>query len=249
MKNKPLIFTVLSVLCLIEPLIKILYFKASTHFDFLVIMANLKARNTFMEVFDFWLVFPLAGLLIVKLRKWSYFAFMGILAYINYNIFTYEKYTWPYNSDTPFMYNYVIAFLSLAVFSYFLMPKVREPFFDRRVRWWEPMARYNVQINCKLHSKNLAFPTEIINISKTGAFLMESRYINVGDRLEMVFNYMGVRIEVPVEVVNKHAIKGQMGFGVKFHFKNFSQSLRMAKLISVLRRTNAEYKPAPKLAA
>ena len=242
MKNKPIIFTILSILCLIEPVIKILYFKAITQFDFLIIMSNLKARNTFVEVFDFWLVFPLAGLLIMKLRKWTYFAFLGILAYINYNIFTYEKYTWPYNSDTPFMYNYVIAFMSIGLFIYFLSPSIREPFFDRRIRIWESMARYNTQINCKLHSNNLAFPSQILNISKTGAFLMDSKYLNVGDELLMEFTSFGETISVPVEVVNKHSSKGTVGYGVRFVFSSFTQSAKMARVISVLKRSQPENK-------
>jgi len=191
MKNKPLIFTILSILCFIEPIIKILYFKAMTDFDFVVIFANLKARNSFIEVIDFWLIFPIAGLLILKLRKWSYFSFMGILAYIIYNILTYEKYTWPYNSDSPFMYHYLVALTSTAVFLYFLSPKAREPFFDRRIRWWEPKTRYNVQITCKLHGDHVVFPSEILNISQTGAFVMESSYLKVGDKLLMQFNFLG----------------------------------------------------------
>ncbi len=242
MKNKPLIFTVLSILCLIEPAIKVLYFKAITHFDFMVIFANLQARNSFMEVVDFWLIFPIAGMLILKLRKWTYFAFMGVLAYINYNIFTYEKYTWPYNSDSPFMYNYVVAILSVAVFAYFLSPKVREPFFDRRVRWWEPKTRYNVRIHCKLHSNNFAFPTEIINISQTGAFLLDSKYMKAGDQLQMEFNFLGQTIILPVEIIHKHTVQNQTGYGVKFNFNTLAQSMRMAKVINVIKKSHGMFK-------
>ena len=117
MKNKPLIFTLISILCLIEPIIKILYFNAITHFDFMIIMSNLITRDSARDVFDFWLVYPLAGLLLFKLRKWTYFAFMSLLVYIIYNILTYEKYTWPYNSDSPFMYHYMIVIMASMVFT------------------------------------------------------------------------------------------------------------------------------------
>lgn len=251
MKNKPFIFTLLSILCMIEPAIKVLYFKAITHFDFMVIFANLKARNTFMEVFDFWLVFPIAGLLIMKVRKWTYFAFMSVLAYIMYNISTYEKYTWPYNSDAPFLYNYVVVAMSAAVFVYFLFPKVREPFFDRRVRWWEPQLRYAVQINCKVHGPNLTFPTQMLNISQTGAFLQYSPYLKVGERLHLEFNFLGQSIEVPVEVVHKSTIKNYPGYGVRFVFRSFTQSLRVAKVINVIKRSNVLFNDVkdPKQAA
>ena len=165
MKNKPLIFTLISILCIIEPIIKILYFKAITHFDFMVIMTNLVAKNSFRDVFDFWLVYPLSGILLFKLRKWTYFAFMSLLAYIVFNIMTYEKYTWPYNSDSPFLYHFVVVVMTVMVFMAFLLPGVWEPFFDRRVRWWEPKVRYPVGINCSLKNESIIFSSEIINIS------------------------------------------------------------------------------------
>jgi hypothetical protein len=242
MKNKPLIFTILSVLCFIEPVIKVLYFKAMTKFDFVVILANLQARNTFVEVVDFWLIFPIAGMLILKLRKWTYFTFMTVLAYINYNIFTYEKYTWPYNSDTPFMYNYVVALASFAIFAYFLSPKAREPFFEKRVRWWEPKTRYNVQLGCKLQSNHLTFPTTILNISQTGAFVQDSKYMKVGDELQIEFNFLGQTIALPVRVMNKHMANNQMGYGLQFRFTTFRQSVMMGKVMNVLKKSQSEFK-------
>lgn len=242
MKNKPFIFSLLSFLCLIEPAIKVLYFKAITHFDFIVILANLQARNSFLEVFDFWLAFPIAGLFILKLRKWTYFGFMSVLAYVIYKIATYEEYTWPYNSDSPFMYNYVVALMSLAVFVYFLFPKAREPFFDRRIRWWEPKTRYNVQFACKLHSNTLTFNSQILNISETGAFLQESSYLKVGDRLQLEFHFLGQVIEVPVEVVHHRSnTPGANGFGIRFIFRSLPQKFRMAKVIRVVRNSHAVF--------
>lgn len=242
MKNRPLIYTILSLLCFIEPLIKILYFKAKTHFDFMVILANIQARNSFIDVVDFWLVFPAAGLLIIKLRKWTYFAFMTVLAYIIYNISTYEKYTWPYNSDSPFMYHYVVALLSSAVFVSFLFPQMRKPFFDRRVRWWEPQTRFPVEIPCKLQSNFLTYPSIILNISKTGAFLQDTAHLKAGDKLTMNFNFLGESIEVPVEVIHEHRMGNKNGFGIKFKFKSFGQSLKIAKVISIIKRSRASFK-------
>lgn len=178
----------------------------------------------------------------MRLRKWTYFSFMGVLAYINYNIFTYEKYTWPYNSEAPFMYNYIVAMLSVAVFVAFLFPKVREPFFDKRVRWWEPKTRFNVNINCKLQSDNLTFPTQIMNISQTGAFVQESKYMKVGDQLIMEFNFLGEAISIPVEVMNKHTAQGKTGYGLKFKFKTFRHSVMMTKIIKILKKSQHEFK-------
>ena len=238
MKNKPLFFSMISILCIIEPLIKVLYFKAITHFDFMVIMSNLVARDSFRDVFDFWLVYPLAGLLLLKLRKWTYFAFMTLLAYIVYNITTYEKYTWPYNSDSPFMYHYLVVIMAVMLFMVFLLPGVWEPFFDRRVRWWEPKVRYPAGINCALKNENLIFASEIINISLTGAFLKESSYFRVGDKLDLEFSFLGKEVCLPVTVVHKHSLAGRHGYGVQFTFKSFKQNVLIARIIHVLKQSN-----------
>lgn len=227
---------------MIEPLIKVLYFKATTHFDFVVIFANLKARNTFVEVVDFWLIFPLAGLLLLRLRMWTYFGFMSVLGYIMYGMTTYEKYTWPYNADTPHLYNYLVAALSAVVFVGFLFPQIRRPFFDRRLRWWEPNARYATQINCRVHGTHLTFPSQILNMSQTGAFLQESPYLKVGDKLEVTFYFLGEPIQLPVEVIHKSELKGMHGYGVHFTSRNLSHSLKIARVISVLKRTNILFK-------
>jgi hypothetical protein len=241
MKKKPLVFTVLSILCLIEPVIKVLYFKVSTDFDFYVIIANIMTRNTFREVMDFWLVFPIAGLLILRLRKFTYFTFMGVLLYIIHNIITYEKYTWPYNSDQPFIYNKIVAFIAMAVFVYFLSPKARQPFFDRRVRWWEPKVRYTVHLNCKLDNGHLCFPSSIMNISQTGAFVSYSQYLQVGDKLQLEFNFFGNVISLPMEVMNEHSILGQKGFGVRF-LMSYRETLMMSKVLKVIAKSQTAFK-------
>lgn len=241
MKNKPLIFSVLSVLCLIEPMIKLFYFKYTTNFDFMVIIANVMARNTFREVMDFWLVFPIAGLLIMKLRKFTYFSFMGVLLYIIHNIVTYEKYTWPYNSDEPFIYNKIVALVAMGVFVYFLSPKARQPFFDRRVRWWEPKVRYTVNMNCKLDNGHLVFPSSIMNLSHSGAFIAHSPYLKVGDKLEIEFNFLSNTITLPLEVMNEHEILGHKGFGVKFNL-TYGQSLMMSRVMGKMSLMKPETK-------
>lgn len=240
MRKRPIIFTVVSLLCLIEPVIKVLYLKSITGFDFLLIFKNLSSRNTFIEVVDFWFIFPIAGALILKLRKWTYFSFIAVLSYINFNIFTYEKYTWPYNSDAPFMYNYVVAFLSIGMIVYFLFPKVRQPFFDRRIRWWEPKIRYDVDISCKLHGKHLTFPVQIFNLSQSGAFISDSQYINVGETYQMSFNFFGEDISLPIQVVNKHNLKDQSGYGIKFKFTSLKQSALLKRIINILKRTKTQ---------
>lgn len=238
MRNKPLIFTVLSILFLIEPLIKVLYLKASTNFEFAVIFANLQSRNTFKEILEFWLIFPLAGILILRLRKWTYFSFMAVLTYIVFKILSYERYTWPYNSDSPFLYNYVVALTAMVVFVYFLSPTVRIPFFDRRVRWWETKARYNVNLPCWIQSGGDEITSNILNLSLTGAFVVESEGIKLGDTFLMKFNYEGEEMVVNAKAVHKHKAQGQDGYGLQFSLRGFEQNMAMRSIMKGLKKAS-----------
>lgn len=239
MKNKPLIFTILSVLFLIEPLIKILYFKAITRFDFALIFANLQARNTFKEILEFWLIFPIAGILILRLRKWTYFSFMAVLGYIVFKIFSYERYTWPYNSDSPFLYNYVVALGAVGVFLYFLSPTVRETFFDRRVRWWETKRRFNVLMPCLIQSGGDEISGEVLNISQTGAFIAEPEGIKVGESFLIKLNFEGEEILLNAKAVHAHKAQGKDGLGLQFKFHGLKEILAMKKFIKRLGKKEA----------
>ena len=248
MRKKPLVFTLVSLLCIVEPLIKILYFKVTTQFDFDVIIQNLLARESFLEVIDFWLIYPLAGLLILKLRKINYYAFMSVLVYIFYSIATYEKYTWPYNSDKPFVYNYVITGLSFAVFLYFLLPSTRRPFFDSRVRWWEPMVRYNVYLPCTVSKSDLTFQANVLNISKSGLFIEDHVKVQIGDMLNIYLEAFGVKLSATIEVMNKHSLNNKIGFGARFRLDSIGQNLTVRSLISRIKRSQSEVKVKLKVA-
>ncbi len=235
MKTKPLLIKILMYAFFIEPMIKILYFKAATHFDFATILENLMTRTSPREIFDFWLVFPLAGLMLVRLRQWSYYAFLTFMLYIVFSIFTYEKYTWPYFSDSPLTYHYIMVILSLGAFAYLLFPRVREPFFNRRLRWWETRTRYQTQMSAKVMGSKVTFHTDIVNISLSGAFLKDNGNLDPGQDLTLEFSNAGVTVNIPVKVMSKHMIGDQMGYGVEFTPRNFKQRFELHKLVRTLK--------------
>jgi hypothetical protein len=235
MKHKPLIYKFLSLLFLIEPLIKILYFKAATKFEFQVIFENLGTRTSPRDLFDFWLIFPIGGLALIKIRKWSYFVFLFVLAYLVFSFFTYESYTWPYYSDSPLMYHYAVVFLSLVIFIIFLIPDVREPFFNKNIRWWDTKTRYTADIKCKLLGKGEAIDGQILNISQSGAFLEQSAPIAIGDKLTMDFEFEGIHMVLPFKVVSKHSVGKYQGFGVEFQLGSFLDKVKLVRFLNRLK--------------
>jgi uncharacterized membrane protein len=141
MKHKPLIFILIAAFHIIEPLIKVAYFKITTPFSTSTIISNIAQISTAREIFEFWFLFPLAGLALMGVKKWSYPVFVGAQIYSIYSHLTYEQYTWPYVSQVPFVSSLVLLFINTMVIIYFALPDVRKPFFDRSVRWWETRTR------------------------------------------------------------------------------------------------------------
>ena len=76
MKNRPLLFILLALLHIFEPAIKIFYFKYVTGFDWVSIVENIFAIDNFKAIFEFWFLFPLAGICLLGVKKWHYPVFV-----------------------------------------------------------------------------------------------------------------------------------------------------------------------------
>jgi hypothetical protein len=240
MKQKPLIYILISLFCLIEPMVKLFYFKVSTDFDFSIIFSNVFARTGVKEIFDFWLVFPFTGLMLIKIRRWTYFSFMGLLLYNVYSILTYEKYTWPYYSESPFLYHYILVGICCAGFIYFLFPEVRDPFFDKTIRWWETKKRYGVQIPCKIKLGSSEISSDILNISQTGAFIKATDGLSDIKAADLIFDYKNIKLSIPIICISTHKYQNQEGFGYLFNIKNWGAKLQVARLIRIIKKEAEE---------
>jgi hypothetical protein len=71
--------------------------------------------------------------------------------------------------------------------------------------------------------------------------LKDSAYFNYGDKLNLEFDFLGTQITLPVEVINRHTVKGQNGYGVKFNFKSFRQNVQVSKIIGVIKRSSKAF--------
>jgi hypothetical protein len=71
--------------------------------------------------------------------------------------------------------------------------------------------------------------------------LKDSAYFKDGDKLNMEFDFLGTLITLPVEVVNRHMVKGQHGYGVKFNFKSFRQNVQVTKIIGIIKRSTKAF--------
>lgn len=242
MKNRPLIFIFLSLLHLVEPLIKIFYFKAQTGFSYSLIMENIVQIDGAKSFFDFWLLFPLAGIALISVRKWSYPIFVGVQAYSIWNHLFYTSYTWPYVAKNPHLFSLLILSVNVMIMLYFMLPDVRRPFFDKDIRWWEHRVRYNLSfpISFSKGDPNKLYDADVLNISLSGAFLnYQGHHISVGDLIRVICVYEGESAIVNAEVVSRHQYLGVEGLGIKFSYQNIWENLNMRK---VMKKVSENYR-------
>lgn len=238
MKKRPLIITILAVIHLIEPLLKIGYLKFETGFEWTVILDNIFSINSPKAFLEFWFLYPIAGVALFFVRQWTYALFVGVQAYSIFAHLTYQKFTWPYVAETPFISHSLLLVFNLLVIAYVLMPEVRKLFFNPAIRWWETPTRYYYELPCSVTfgDSNDLVDINILNISKTGCFIKYPGEVVDGQPLSLHLTYGTNDITIDAEVVRITEFQGNQGIGVKFHFQNIWQHFTMNNILGDIYR-------------
>jgi len=236
MKQRPLLFIILGVLHLIEPLFKILFFKITTAFPIDVILTNVIQISEFRDIFEFWFLFPIAGIALLGVKKWSYPIFVGVQAYSLVAHLTYKSYSWPYVDQVPQWPSLLLLACNIAIIIYFALPDVRKPFFDASVRWWEPKERFSFNFPCTVHfsANQKLIDAEILNISHSGAFIKNSNLLQLKNEYGDLYVNICIgelALSIKSVIVSQHDFRGQKGLGIKFSYNNIWENLYMRKII------------------
>ncbi|MBI2520591.1 MAG: PilZ domain-containing protein [Bdellovibrio sp.] len=257
MKKRPLVFVLLGILHLLVPIFNLLVLKIKTGMEWAVVLDNVLNIQGVKNIVDFWFIFPLAGIALLSVKAWAYPFFVGVQMYAFYNHIFYEKFTWPYVSERPFVGPLFLMAINLAIIIYFSLPHVRRPFFDRRMRWWEARPRYGSDIPCFVsllipsleHSGILR--TKILNISESGAFLEMRPGLHINCNMRANFEGYGQKFSLTARVINHHIVNGVEGIGIQFVFTSWSERRALKKFIKKLSLTfqNSLSTDYPKLAA
>jgi hypothetical protein len=241
MKNRPLVLVILGLLHFLEPLLKIFYFKAKTHFALLTILNNVTtvSPDNIKGLIDFWFIFPLGGIALITVKKWSYPLFISVQIYSVLNHLMYQKFAWPYFAETPFYSSFVILVLNTLLIIYVSLPEVRQLFFNQNMRWWETRIRYALKIPINLWHTN---PDKLeqaclTNISDTGAFLLHNKEIEIGEYINLNISFLDQHVTVRGLVVRSQFQDGNKGVGVRFiHTTPFSiTKFKIRSLVSMIK--------------
>jgi hypothetical protein len=166
-----------------------------------------------------------AGAAIYACKRWSYYVFL--LAMSGLVIFSSMSY-WSKADIVSIWFFLGVCLCNILLVSYFLIPAVREVYFNRRMRWWETQTRYRTNFRCQWRELNTAEmkPGIVANFSESGLFLKSD--LHPQDReaihIEIPFN-QGVVSFAGVAVI--HNRSDALGFGV--HFLHTPESLQHAR--------------------
>lgn len=234
MKNRPLIFNILCVIMLLEPLLKIITFKLSTGFAWDVVFNNIMQLEGAKNFFEFWLLFPLGAVALIKIRKWSYALFIAVQLYSLITILLYRSYTWPYLSKTPLLSTIIVLGLNISLIIYFLLPDIRRPFFDKKERWWEPKTRFKCQIAAVVNfgEAHPIYNCTIHNISQTGLFLSGPAELMQKNLITIDFKLLDENFSLQAEIISRHKTDEIDGHGVKFKYRGIRDYLAVRKVVT-----------------
>ena len=236
MHKRPLIFIIIGILHVIEPLVKILYFKLTTPFALSTILTNISNIDHPRAFFEFWLLFPIGGIALLGVKKWSYPIFVGVQFYNIWSHLNYESFTWPYVSEVPFFSSLALLVINIFVIIYFALPDVRRPFFDKRMRWWETSTRYQIRIPIHVVLGNgEEVPCDIINISRSGVFINLNRPLEIHQIVTLKFKYQEFDMSIKSKNMSNHSVAGINGHGLQFEFENIWQNIEMRKVVAEIK--------------
>ncbi|MDH5680644.1 MAG: PilZ domain-containing protein [Spirochaetota bacterium] len=214
MKKKPLLIIVLSVIYILAPVLNLAFFSymASGSLSIDSMTRYFNGLPSTLHKVNFALMFPLGGIAIYAVRKWSYPVFFVVTAWAIFG----NLETMYATASTSVMVLMVAA--SLANFvgvGYILIPEVRKVYMDPALRWWETRPRYMVEI-----PSNNGNGTElgvIQDISEGGVFLIPAsgKNMSIGDVLSMSFSFGGYNVKLKGEVVY-HNPAYLKGYGIRF---------------------------------
>jgi hypothetical protein len=159
------------------------------------------------------------GAAVYSMRKWSYSVFVVCSCVTLLRSFVVIQ-----AAEGDQALATALFLVNVALVSYFLMPAVRAPFLDSRLRWWETERRYLVTLNGRVdhENKNAIESTscQVRDLSAGGAFISMSpgTPLTEGQLIRIRFSPNNRHIlSVQSKVVFQRPLEGDAsGYGLQF---------------------------------
>lgn len=174
---------------------------------------------------------PIAGgILIYICKKWSYYLYLALMVLP----FFYSYMSWQAQPSIE-LGVYLVAFyvINLLVVGYFILPQVRQVYFDPRLRWWETKPRFKAEFETDFTWVDQKAKGEIKNLSEGGLFIETDMKMNTLGRIDIDFKYKEKTYALKGEIVYGRNSNGRNGYGISLG-ESDAQKERVKSLISSL---------------
>jgi hypothetical protein len=240
MERRPWPIVILAFLHLLEPACKIVLYSLYWHLPMnkIIYATSLKSPWVF---FMFFLAFPIAGVAIFCVKRWSLPVFMAIEAMTLIGHF--QNF---YHAPQYFSLFLVcsLSLLNLIVVSYFLIPAVRLAYLDPKIRWWESKPRYVVEWHVKITQGTHSMAATILNISMGGVLLRESvEALDKNKNIQVEFSHRDEHFTLRGHIAHQSIIKGVYQYGVRFERLSKVNKRRLHGCLKSLEKSGAERRP------
>ncbi|MCB9060487.1 MAG: PilZ domain-containing protein [Halobacteriovoraceae bacterium] len=218
---KPWPIILIGLLHILEPITKILFYSIFERISPLTVVVGEISTKNYIHIFEFFFMFPIAGIAILRVRKWSLWVFAFIEIWIFFANMPYMSILLTNGAYLLFAFFILFFVLNCLVVVYLLVPAVRIAYLDPSIRWWESHPRYTKEIPC---SVNESFKTRILNISRSGVFVEKSPEFVKGDIVEIEFESFEYKLKLKAKVIHNFSVNGINGFGLQFEVDSMTAS-------------------------
>lgn len=232
-QKRNMTFYSLGALLLLEPLLKVLFMKIDTGFDFNTVFKVVLSIDSPLKVFEFWMLFPLASLALFRASSISLFVFSSVYMYSAYAILSYEKFTWPYVNENPHVSSHLLLVLNSALFIYFLIPENRKPFVAKTKNLFRKSERVATFIKSDIVYNNKKIEVEILNISDTGMMISSKTELENSLDFKVLVNGEIYDCELVRKIFSESSTI--YSYGLKFNFSSKLEKDKISHYISYLK--------------
>jgi hypothetical protein len=213
MKTRPWPLIVIAVLHGLAPLMNIVLASWLQHVSVARYLQAFSAQAHFWDWISLLAVMPMAGVAIYLMKLWSYPFFLGVMSWTFYGNYQTWK-MFPHSFNISWLT--AIYAVNLVTVAYFLLPSVRQVYFDSKYRWWEPKPRYRVRIHAWMRmNQSKRQSVRIEDLSEGGAFVQTPISFAPEAKLNLQFKIFRSTVVLPVEIVYRNT-GGRPGYGVRF---------------------------------
>ena len=233
MKTKPFSIKLISFLLLLAPIVTIVQLAWTNNWPYFGV------RSVFWRFSQQeWLTFasyPLVALGVFSVRRWGYFAFLGLTGFqVFKNGYAY------YLTPSYTHYLVVLAQLSsMGIMGFFLRKHIIAPYFNPSLRWWVRSPRHDISLDAQVRIDDKPYECTILDVSLTGCFADIRQKLNLEDLvwLHLSLNKMDFSIMGKVVRVSE---KNPKGYGLMFLGMGDTEKKSLQRIIDHLLKVSRQ---------